>query len=57
MQSAVLSVKDVAELFQLSTATIYVLVKNNEIPHKKVRGRIFFHRNVIEEWLKEPSKN
>lgn len=55
MESLVLSVIDVAEILGLSTATVYLLVRNNEIPHKKLRGRIIFHRETIEKWLATPT--
>ncbi|WP_336636613.1 helix-turn-helix domain-containing protein [Lysinibacillus fusiformis] len=46
-----MSVDELAEELQISTSTIYTMVRQNEIPHKKVRGRILFHRPTIEEWL------
>ncbi|WP_342456128.1 helix-turn-helix domain-containing protein [Lysinibacillus sp. G01H] len=46
-----MSVEELAEELQISTSTIYTMVRQNEIPHKKVRGRILFHRPTIEEWL------
>ncbi|WP_313470541.1 helix-turn-helix domain-containing protein [Lysinibacillus sp.] len=46
-----MSVDELAEELQISNTTIYTMVRRNEIPHKKVRGRILFHRATIEEWL------
>ncbi len=46
-----MSVDELAEELQISTTTIYTMVSQNEIPHKKVRGRILFHRSTIEKWL------
>ncbi|UNT54892.1 helix-turn-helix domain-containing protein [Lysinibacillus capsici] len=51
MQKITLSVKETAELINVSQSTIYKMAKGNEIPHKKVRGRIIFHRDTIEKWL------
>lgn len=55
MEKVALSVDEVAELIGVSVTTIYTMVKQNEIPHKKVRGRILFHRETIEKWLATPS--
>lgn len=46
-----LTVNEVAELIGVSTSTVYTMTRLNEIPHKKVRGRILFHRKTIEQWL------
>ena len=46
-----MSVDELAEELQISNTTIYTMVRRNEIPHKKVRGRILFHRQTIEKWL------
>lgn len=46
-----MSVEELAEELQISKTTIYTMVSQNEIPHKKVRGRILFHRATIEKWL------
>lgn len=50
-QKMTLSVGELAELSGISTSTIYTMARLNEIPHKKVRGRILFHRPTIERWL------
>ena len=55
MKKITLSVVEVAELIGVSTATVYVMVRNNEIPHKKLRGRIIFHNETIEKWLATPT--
>lgn len=46
-----MSVGEVAAELQVSETTIYTMARLNEIPHKKVRGRILFHRATIERWL------
>ncbi|PJO45205.1 excisionase [Lysinibacillus xylanilyticus] len=48
-----MSVDELADELQISNTTIYTMVRQNEIPHKKVRGRILFHRVTIEKWLSE----
>lgn len=47
-----LDVKEVAALVGVSTACIYNMVRENQIPCKKVRKRLLFHRDTIEQWLK-----
>lgn len=46
-----MTVDELAEELQISNTTIYTMVRRNEIPHKKIRGRILFHRITIEKWL------
>lgn len=50
-EAITLSVKKVAALIGVSTATVYTMARLGEIPHKKVRSRILFHRPTIEQWL------
>lgn len=57
MEKITLTVNEVAALLGVSLTTIYTMARLNEIPHKRVRGKILFHRGSIEEWLKEPSTN
>ena len=51
MEKITLSVSEIASLLGVSISTIYVMARLNEIPHKKVRGRILFHRPTVEKWL------
>lgn len=51
LEKITLSVDEVAKLLGLGKTTIYTMARQNEIPHKKVRGRILFHRQTIESWL------
>lgn len=46
-----MTVSEIAEELQVSTTMIYTMVRQNEIPHVKVRGRILFYRPTIEKWL------
>jgi excisionase family DNA binding protein len=46
-----MTVSEIAEELQVSTTMIYTMVRQNEIPHIKVRGRILFYRPTIEQWL------
>lgn len=47
----ILSVRDVANFLKVSTRFVYDAVASGAIPAKRVRGRIFFHRDTINRWL------
>ncbi|MEW4371790.1 helix-turn-helix domain-containing protein [Paenibacillus kandeliae] len=51
MAKITLSVNEAAELLGVSTTTIYNMVRDNQIPHMRVRARIIFHRDTIESWI------
>lgn len=51
VEKLTLSVEEVAEALGVSRTTIYTMARQKEIPHKKVRGRILFHKPTIENWL------
>lgn len=51
MEKITLTVEEVSGLIGVGKTTIYAMVRQNEIPHKKVRGKILFHRPTIENWL------
>ncbi len=52
MQKITLEVKEVAELIGCSTTTVYAMVRERQIPHFRVRGKILFNRSVIEAWTR-----
>lgn len=56
MEKITLTVAETAELIGVSVSTIYVMARKNEIPHKKVRGRVLFHRPTVERWLSSESE-
>lgn len=43
---------EMSRLLGISRATIYTMVRENEVPHFKVRGKILFNRSVIIAWTK-----
>ncbi|MNR58119.1 Helix-turn-helix domain protein [compost metagenome] len=43
-----IDVKEVAELIGVSATCVYTLVREKQIPFKKIRSRILFHRPTIE---------
>lgn len=52
-----MDVKEVAQMLGVSQGTIYKMARLNEIPHKKMLGRLIFHRETIEKWLVESEVN
>ncbi|MEX2459716.1 MAG: helix-turn-helix domain-containing protein [Paenibacillaceae bacterium] len=51
MQQKTLTVPDVAQLLGVSTVTIYSLVREQRIPHLRIRSRILFRLESITEWM------
>ncbi|RIJ64161.1 helix-turn-helix domain-containing protein [Rummeliibacillus sp. POC4] len=52
MDKITLNVKEVCGVLGLSKTTVYNMVRMNEIPYIKARGRILFNREVIESWTR-----
>lgn len=46
-----LTVKQAADAMSLSVTQMYRLIKNGEIPHKRVGGRILLSRKELEEFM------
>ncbi|HLR69661.1 helix-turn-helix domain-containing protein [Virgibacillus alimentarius] len=51
MERQTLTVKEVAKYLGVHRDTIYVMVKLKQIPHIKLRNRIFFTKESIDLWL------
>ncbi|OXM17422.1 hypothetical protein CGZ75_01495 [Paenibacillus herberti] len=47
-----IDVKAAAEQLGVSTTTIYQLCREKQIPHIRIRARLFFHTDVLDEWLR-----
>lgn len=52
----VLSVSELASYLQVSTDTIYTMVREKQIPHIRVRRRILFNTELIEEWMRSKAQ-
>lgn len=50
-----LTVEEIAELFQASTSTIYRWVHKREIPFVKLGGKLRFSPDEIQEYIKQNS--
>ncbi|MGF9714630.1 helix-turn-helix domain-containing protein [Paenibacillus naphthalenovorans] len=46
-----------AEFLGVSQSTVYAVVREGTIPHIKVRGRILFQKEKVEEWLENQPSN
>lgn len=51
-----MTVKELASYIKISTDLIYKLAHAGEIPVSKVGNRWRFHRDEIDEWLKNDRK-
>ncbi|MFC4808795.1 helix-turn-helix domain-containing protein [Paenibacillus sp. GCM10023250] len=48
----IITVNELASYLQVSTDSIYAMVRENQIPHIRVRRRILFSMDMIEEWMR-----
>ncbi|PKR79210.1 DNA-binding protein [Halalkalibacillus sediminis] len=48
-----MTAKQTAEYLGVHLDTIYRMVRRKEIPHYKIRTRIFFSQSTIDEWIKD----
>ncbi|TYB80336.1 helix-turn-helix domain-containing protein [Bizionia saleffrena] len=52
-QNNPLTIREVAELTNLSVPTLYGYVQRNEIPYHKKGNRLYFFKSeIIEDWIK-----
>ncbi|MFC5532265.1 helix-turn-helix domain-containing protein [Cohnella yongneupensis] len=51
MSKNTLTVIEVADLLGVSTTTIYALVRERTIPFFRIRNRIFFRLESINDWI------
>lgn len=52
MKKITMTPLEVSQMLGVSRATIYTMVREDEIPHFKVRGKILFNCDVILAWTK-----
>ncbi|KZN99389.1 helix-turn-helix domain-containing protein [Pseudobacillus badius] len=53
MSTQRLTPKQMADYLGVTRETIYRMVRKNEIPHFKIRSRIFFSKETIEAWIRD----
>ncbi len=51
-QDQILTLNEVADYLRLSNSTIYRLIKDGELPAKKIGGTWRFSKVAIQEWFK-----
>lgn len=56
MAETIMTIKEVAEYLKLNEKTTYRLVSQGKIPGFKVGGTWRFHRNELEDWVKQQCK-
>lgn len=52
MDKITLTPLEVAKMLGVSRATIYTMVREEEIPYFKIRGKILFNKDIIMDWTK-----
>ncbi|MBN2307897.1 MAG: helix-turn-helix domain-containing protein [Candidatus Hydrogenedentes bacterium] len=53
----VMSIGELAEYLKISRSTLYKLVQEGRLPGQKLGKRWRFHKDAIDEWLKQHPKN
>ncbi|KIL45741.1 helix-turn-helix domain-containing protein [Jeotgalibacillus soli] len=48
-----LNVEQAAEYLGVCTKTVYAMVQEKQVPHVRVRKRIFFTQDGLEKWVKQ----
>ena len=49
----IMTIEALAEYLKISRSTLYKLVQDGRLPGQKVGKRWRFHREAIDEWLKQ----
>ncbi|OLN23873.1 DNA-binding protein [Domibacillus antri] len=52
MENQTWTVKQVADYLRVHPDTIYTMVKEKQIPHFRVRSKIFFTKSAIDSWIR-----
>ena len=53
----ILTIEQLAEYLQVSTKTVYRMVKNGEVPCIRVSGQWRFREERIQQWLRSKEQN
>lgn len=51
MKEQTLTVQETADFLGVHRDTIYSMVRQKQIPHFRVRSRIFFTKSTLESWI------
>lgn len=52
-----MTVQEIADYLGVHPDTIYTMVREKQIPHFRVRRRIFFSIEAINAWIREQESN
>ncbi|PFM82707.1 hypothetical protein COJ46_02550 [Bacillus sp. AFS077874] len=48
-----MSIREVSEYTGIGQTTLYQLAREGKIPHKRVKSKVIFLREVIDKWLRD----
>jgi len=54
---SILTVSQLADLLGVHQDTIYTMVRQKQIPHFRIRSRIFFRVESINAWMQEQERS
>jgi predicted DNA-binding transcriptional regulator AlpA len=52
-----LNTKEAARFLKMSPSSLYRLTMDDKVPVKRVNGRLFFQRSLLEEFINRNGKN
>lgn len=53
MKQRTLAPKEAAEYIGIHVETLYKMVRQKQIPHIRIRRRIFFSMETLDQWMKD----
>ena len=56
MERKTMTAQEVADYIGIHKETVYVMARKKEIPHIRIRRRIFFSQESIDAWLHEQER-
>jgi excisionase family DNA binding protein len=56
MKNNYLHVQDICEHFGISKSTVYLYVRNNDIPHIRIGGKLYFTESDLAAWINSNKK-
>ncbi|MFC9656988.1 helix-turn-helix domain-containing protein [Bacillus subtilis] len=57
MNRTALTPQEAADFLGVHKETIYIMVRKGQIPHFKVRKKIFFRVDSLNDWIKQQEQN
>lgn len=56
MQRTTITVSEAAAYLGVHTDTIYAMVRERQLPHVRVRRRIFFRTHALDDWMRQQER-